>query len=94
MSLLLKSINDAEAKRDAAQEQAEAYRARAESLEEAEGFHQSENRSLARVAKDQFCQPCKANEYKKAVWAARLAGPNDGITVSTRSLFSRRNRIA
>lgn len=47
MSLLLKSINDAEAERDAAQKQAEAYRAKAESLEEAEDFHQSENKSLA-----------------------------------------------
>ena len=47
MSLLLKSINDAEAERDAAQQQAEAYRARAESLEEAENFHESENKGLA-----------------------------------------------
>lgn len=47
MSRLLKSINDAEAERDAAQQQAEAYRARAESLEEAENFHESENKGLA-----------------------------------------------
>ena len=47
LSLLLKSIDDAEAERDAAQQQAEAYRARAESLEEAENFHESENKGLA-----------------------------------------------
>lgn len=47
MSLLLESINDAEAERDAAQKQAEAYRAKAESLEEAENFHESENQGLA-----------------------------------------------
>ena len=47
MAILLKSINDAEAERDAAQRQAAAYRAKAESLEEAENFHESENKGLA-----------------------------------------------
>ena len=47
MAILLKSINDAEAERDAAQRQAAVYRAKAESLEEAENFHESENKGLA-----------------------------------------------
>ena len=47
LSLLLRSINDAETERDAAQRQADAYRAKAESLEEAENFHESDNASLA-----------------------------------------------
>lgn len=47
LSILLRSINDAETERDAAQRQADAYRAKAESLEESENFHESDNASLA-----------------------------------------------
>lgn len=47
MDMLIKSITDAEVERDAAQQQAEAYRAKAESLEEAEYFHEGENKALA-----------------------------------------------
>ena len=47
MHLLLQSINEAETQRDAAQKEADAYRAKAESLEEAENFHESENKGLA-----------------------------------------------
>ena len=46
MDSLLKSITDAEAQRDFAQKQAEVYRAKAESLQEAESFHTGENASL------------------------------------------------
>ena len=47
MDLLLKSMTDAEAERDLAQRQAEAYRAQAESLQETETFHSGENHGLA-----------------------------------------------
>ena len=47
MDLLLKSMSDAEVERDLAQKQAEAYRARAESLQETEAFHSGENHGLA-----------------------------------------------
>ena len=46
MDSLLKSITDAEAQRDFAQKQAEVYRAKAESLQEAESFHTGENADL------------------------------------------------
>lgn len=47
LELLKKSISDAEAERDLAEQQAGKYRAQAESLQEAESFHASENNSLA-----------------------------------------------
>lgn len=47
MDLLLKSMSDAEAERDFAQKQAESYRAQAESLQDATGFHEGENANLA-----------------------------------------------
>lgn len=46
MDSLLKSITDAEAQREYAQKQAEVYRAKAESLQEAESFHTGENAGL------------------------------------------------
>ena len=46
MDLLLKSMSEAEAERDLAQKQAEAYRAQAESLQETEAFHSGENHGL------------------------------------------------
>lgn len=46
MDSLLKSITDAEAQRDYAQKQAEVYRAKAESLQEADSFHTGENAGL------------------------------------------------
>lgn len=46
MELLLKSMSDAEAERDVAQQQAEIYRAQAESLQESESFHTGENAGL------------------------------------------------
>ena len=46
MDSLLKSITDAEAQRDFAQKQAEVYRAKAESLQEAESLHTGENAGL------------------------------------------------
>ncbi len=46
MDSLLKSITDAEAQRDYAQKQAQVYRAKAESLQEAESFHSGENAAL------------------------------------------------
>ena len=48
MDLLLKSMSNAEAERDYAQKQAESFRARAESLEDAKNFHEGENANLAR----------------------------------------------
>lgn len=47
MDLLVKSMSDAEAERDHAQSQAALYRAQAESLQDAESFHSSENAFLA-----------------------------------------------
>lgn len=47
MDLLVKSMSDAEAERDLAQRQAEAYRAQAESLQGTEAFHSGENHGLA-----------------------------------------------
>lgn len=47
MGLLIQSISTAEAERDQAQKQAESFRAKAESLEEAETFHEGENNALA-----------------------------------------------
>ena len=47
MDLLLKSMSEAEVERGRAQEQAELYRAQAESLQEAESFHEEENAGLA-----------------------------------------------
>lgn len=47
LELLKKSISDAEVERDLAEQQAGQYRAQAESLQEAESFHASENNSLA-----------------------------------------------
>ena len=46
MDSLLKSITDAEAQRDYAQKLAEVYRAKAESLQEADSFHTGENAGL------------------------------------------------
>ena len=48
MDLLIQSISTAEAERDEAQRQAHSFRAKAESLEEAENFHEGENEALAR----------------------------------------------
>jgi len=47
LELLKKSISEAEVERDLAEQQAGQYRAQAESLQEAESFHASENNSLA-----------------------------------------------
>lgn len=47
MDLLIQSISTAEAERDEAQKQAQSFRAKAESLEEAENFHEGENEALA-----------------------------------------------
>lgn len=47
MDLLIQSITTAEAERDEAHKQAESFRAKAESLEEAENFHEGENEALA-----------------------------------------------
>ena len=47
MDLLIQSISEAEAERYQAQKQAESFRAKAESLEEAENFHGGENGALA-----------------------------------------------
>ena len=47
MALLIRSISDAEVERDEAQKQVETFRAKAESLEEAENFHEGENEALA-----------------------------------------------
>ena len=47
MDLLIQSVSAAETERDEAQKQAESYRAKAESLEEAENFHEGENEALA-----------------------------------------------
>ena len=47
LDLLKKSISEAEVERDLAEQQAGQYRAQAESLQEAESFHASENNSLA-----------------------------------------------
>jgi len=47
MDLLIQSISTAEAERDQAQKQAESFRAKAESLEEAENFHEGETEALA-----------------------------------------------
>jgi len=47
MDLLFQSITTAEAERDEAHKQAESFRAKAESLEEAETFHEGENEALA-----------------------------------------------
>ncbi|KZF26274.1 hypothetical protein L228DRAFT_8856 [Xylona heveae TC161] len=52
MDLLLRSISDAEAERDLAQRQAEAYRLHAESLEEAERGYMGEEQSLATQLRD------------------------------------------
>lgn len=48
LDLLIQSISTAEAERDEAQKQAQAFRAKAESLEEAENFHEGENEALAK----------------------------------------------
>ena len=47
MDLLVRSISDAEIERNEAKKQVEAYRAKADSLEEAENFHEGENEALA-----------------------------------------------
>lgn len=47
IDLLIQSISTAEAEREEAQKQAQSFRARAESLEEAENFHEGENEALA-----------------------------------------------
>ena len=47
LGLLIKSMSDAEAERDYAQKQVEAYRAEAESLKEATSFYEGENAHIA-----------------------------------------------
>ena len=47
LDLLIKSMSNAEAERDYAQKQAEAYRAQAESLKEATSFYEGENANIA-----------------------------------------------
>lgn len=47
MDMLVKTMSEAEAERDLAQQQAQTYRAQAASLEEAKNFHEGENASLA-----------------------------------------------
>lgn len=51
LDILLKSMSNAEAERDYAQKQAESYRARAESLQDAKDFQEGENFNLAKDLK-------------------------------------------
>ena len=51
MNLLIKTMSDAENERDMAQQQADTYRARAASLQEAQSFHEGENVHLAEQLK-------------------------------------------
>ena len=95
LELLKKSISEAEVERDLAEQQAGQYRAQAESLQEAESFHASENSSLAgqlRASADrvetlaeQVRQQLEANSALRQRLAAAIArGEKEQRTSATR----------